>query len=343
MNYGAIDLHAQSTWIRIVEPDGTPVLERKVPTTQAALTTVFATQPPARILIESATESEWVAQAIEACGHEVIVASPTYALMYGHRNPQIKTDRRDVVALAEACRHGIYRAAHRVSPEQRQRRRALRVREQLVRARTQLINLVRAQLRQEGYRVPRCGSETLPRRYAALALPVALRTALAPALTTIATLTEQIALSDTALASVAATDPVVQRLMTAPGVGVIPGLTYRAVLDDVDRFADARGVAAYLGLVPREDSSGTRQRKGGITKAGPNGLRVLLVQASWVIWRQRTGRGALHAWVERLAARRGKRIAVVALARRLGRILYAMWRDGTDYGTPRATAKAQQG
>ena len=342
MNYGAIDLHAQSTWIRIVEPDGTAVLERKVATTAEALTAVFATQAAARILIESGTESEWVAQTIEACGHEVIVASPTYALMYGHRNPQIKTDRRDVLALTEACRLGIYRAAHRVSPEQRQRRRALRVREQLVRARTQLINLVRAQLRQEGYRVPRCASEAVPRRYATLSLPAPLRTALAPALTTIATLTEQIALSDTALAALAAADPIVERLRTAPGVGVITALTYRAVLDDVHRFADARGVAAYLGLVPREDSSGTRHRKGGITKAGPNQLRVLLVQASWVIWRQRTGRGALHAWVERLAARRGKRIAIVALARRLGRILYAMWRDGTDYGTPRSqsTAKA---
>lgn len=341
MNYGAIDLHAQSTWIRIVEPDGTAVVERKVPTTREALTTAFADQPRARILIESGTESEWVAQTIEACGHAVVVASPTYALMYGHRNPQIKTDRRDVVALAEACRHGIYRAAHRVSPEQRQHRRALRVREQLVRARTQLINLVRAQLRQEGYRLPRCGSATMPRRYATLAFPDALRTTLAPALSTITTLTEQIRLADTALAAVAAADPVVQRLQTAPGVGVITALTYRAVLDDVARFGEARSVAAYLGLVPREDSSGTRHRKGAITKAGPNQLRVLLVQASWVVWRQRTGGGALHAWVERLAARRGKRIAVVALARRLGRILYAMWRDGTDYGTPRGTAKAQ--
>lgn len=340
MNYGAIDLHLRSTWIRILQSDGTAVLEQKIPTTREALTAAFGDQAHARILIESGTESEWVAQTIEACGHEVVVASPSYALMYGHRNPQIKTDRRDVVALAEACRHGIYRAAHRVSEEQRQRRRALRVREQLVRSRTQLINLVRAQLKQEGYRLPRCSSEAMPRRYALLSLPDAMRSVLAPAVTLIATLSEQIVASDTALMAVAATDPVVQRLMTAPGVGVITGLTYRAVLDDVQRFGDARGVAAYLGLVPREDSSGTRHRKGTITKAGPNQLRVLLVQASWVIWRQRAGGGALHAWVERLATRRGKRIAVVALARRLGRILYAMWRDGTDYGTPMVTTKS---
>lgn len=341
MNYGAIDLHLRSTWIRIVEPDGTPVLERKIPTTREALMAAFGDQARARILIESGTESEWVAQTIEACGHEVIVVSPTYALMYGHRNPQIKTDRRDVVALVEACRHGIYRAAHRASSEQRQRRRALRVREHMVRARTQLINLVRAQLKQEGYRLPRGSAEAVPRRYARLSLPDAMRSALAPAVTTITTLTEQIVAADTALMAVAAADPVVQRLMTAPGVGVITGLTYRAVLDDVHRFNDARGVAAYLGLVPREDSSGTRHRKGTITKAGPNQLRVLLIQASWVVWRHRTGGGALHAWVERLAARRGKRIAVVALARRLGRILYAMWRDATDYGTPMVKTPAK--
>ncbi len=83
--------------------------------------------------------------------------------------------------------------------------------------------------------------------------------------------------------------------------------------------------------MPREDSSGTRQRKGAITKAGPGPVRALLVQAAWVVWRQRQGRAALHAWVERLAARRGRRIAVVALARRLARILYAIWRDETEY------------
>ena len=114
-------------------------------------------------------------------------------------------------------------------------------------------------------------------------------------------------------------------------MGPITALTFRAVLDDVTRFTDARSVAAYLGLVPREDSSGMRRHRGAITKAGSPVLRSLLVQAGWVIWPQKAHGGALHAWVQRLAARRGKRIAVVALARRLARILFAMWRDQTDY------------
>src|SRR4030095_4731201 len=102
--------------------------------------------------IESGTENEWVARCLEACGHEVIVADPNYTLMYGHRDRRLKTDPRDVVALVEACRCGVYRRAHRVSFEQRQVRRDLRAREQLIRVRTQAINLLRAQLREEGYR-----------------------------------------------------------------------------------------------------------------------------------------------------------------------------------------------
>jgi len=164
-----------------------------------------------------------------------------------------------------------------------------------------------------------------------VSVPPALAEPLALVIAALEDLTEAIAASTAALTAAASADPIVRRLTTAPGIGPITGLTFRAVLDDVGRFADARGVAAYVGLVPKEDSSGARHRKGSITKAGPNSLRVLLIQASWVVWRQRKRGGTLHAWVERLAARRGRRIAVVALARRLARILYAMWRDDTDY------------
>jgi transposase len=331
MEYGAIDLHKRYTWIRLVTAEGAVTLERRVPTTREHLTAVFRGRPRARVLIESSTESEWVAQTIEGCGHEVVVASPGYALMYGHRDPHIKTDRRDVAALAEACRLGIYRRAHRVCPAQRTRRRALKVRELLVRQRTALINLLRAELRYEGLRLRSCAAESVVRQYRALAVPATLADSLALVITALEDFNDAIAATTAALTATAAADPIVRRLQTAPGIGPITGLTFRAVIDDVGRFDDARGVAAYVGLVPKEDSSGSRQRKGAITKAGPTGLRSLLIQASWVVWRQRKSGGALHAWVERLAARRGKRIAVVALARRLARILFAMWRDGNDF------------
>jgi transposase len=91
-------------------------------------------------------------------------------------------------------------------------------------------------------------------------------------------------------------------------------------------------VRCYLGLVPREQSSGERQRRGKISKAGNKRARSLLVEAAWTIMRsKRTETGVLREWAAKVAARHGKRIAAVALARRLAGILYAMWRDETEY------------
>jgi transposase len=331
-------LHRRNSLIRIVTEDGRVVLDRTITTSRDGFQRTFEGRASMRVLVESGTESEWVATVIEACGHEVIVADPNYALMYGSRHRAVKTDRRDVAALAEACRLGIYRRAHRVSREQRAERRRLRLREQLIRVRTQAINLLRAQLRQEGYRLPSGASSTVVPRLQTLRVDTELAADLAPLRTLLEALAPLVRSADQEAEARAAADPIVTRLMTAPGVGAIVGLTYRAVLDDVGRFHEASAVTAFLGLVPREDSSGARRRKGGITKMGPRPLRALLIQAAWVIWRQRRGRAALHAWVERLAARRGRRIAVVGLARRLARILYALWRDDCDYQAVPVTA-----
>lgn len=342
MEYGAIDLHLRHSQIRIVQADGTVIVDRRITTTAEGFAGVFEGRPRMRVLLETGTESEWVAQVVERGGHEVIVADPNYALMYGQRQRRVKTDRRDVAALAEACRLGIYRPAHRVSAAQRQRRRLLRVREQLIRVRTQAINLLRAQLRQEGYRLGSGSAEAAVARYEQLSLPPSVREALAPLIELLTHLRPAIARTDQEARTAAAADPVVRRLMTAPGVGPITALTFRATVDDVTRFRDAGSASAFFGLVPYEDSSGERQRRGRITKAGPPIGRSLLIQAAWVVWRQRAaGGGALQAWVHRVADRRGKRIAVVALARRLTRILYAMWRDGTVYMVTPLRASAQ--
>ena len=106
-------------------------------------------------------------------------------------------------------------------------------------------------------------------------------------------------------------------------------------MDHVARFGSAKEVRAYLGLVPREYSSGEQCHRGRITKAGHRRLRALLVEAAWSILRyEHPQTQAVRTWALRIAARRGKRIAAVALARKLAGILYAMWRDGTDFGQP---------
>jgi len=336
MVYGAIDLHLRYSQIRIVDAEGQILVDRRIPTVRERLVDVFAGQGPMRILLESGTESEWVAHTLEGAGHEVIVADPNYAPMYGEIRRKVKTDRRDVAALAEANRRGWYRATHRRSAAQRALQQVLRSRRQLVQMRSGTVSLMRALLRQSGYRVGSGTAARIPTRVAALALPTPLATTLAPLGRMVETLTTEIAAIDARLATAAAADPVVERLQTVPGVGPIVALTFRAFVDDVTRFASASQVSAALGLVPREDSSAERRHRGHITKAGPSELRSLLVQASWACWRSAAA-GTLRAWVDRLASRRGKRIAVVALARRLSRILFAVWRDGTRF---RATTVA---
>lgn len=331
MEYGAIDLHKQRSVIRIVDGEGRVKLERTISTTRDAFTELFGARAPMRVLLETGTESEWVAQSLEACGHAVVVADPNYGLMYGVRHRLVKTDRRDVAALAEANRLGIFRRAHRVSAAQRGVRRTLRVREQLVRVRTQAINLLRAQLRQEGFQLGSGSAEGAVRRYRRLCVPAALDAALVPLIDLLVHLRTHVAALDATTRAQAATDPITRRLMTAPAVGAVTALAFRATLDDVGRFRQAGSVTAFLGLVPREDSSGARRRRGGITKAGPTMPRVLLVQAAWRIWRRRHAADPLHRWVHAVAARRGRGIAIVGLARRLARVLYAMWRDETEY------------
>jgi len=119
MEYGAIDLHTKESQVRIVTADGAVVKDARIATRSARWTAVFGDRAPMRILVESGTESEWVAQHLERLGHEVIVADPNYAPMYGARTRRIKTDKRDVAALAEANRLGLFRRAHRVSAAQR--------------------------------------------------------------------------------------------------------------------------------------------------------------------------------------------------------------------------------
>src|SRR4051794_18941578 len=127
MEYGAIDLHAKESEIRIIDEAGAVVFTRRIPTTPARLTEVFGSRVPLRILLESGTGSGWVATHLEALGHAVVVADPNFAPMYGHRQRRIKTDRRDVAALADANPLGIYRGGHRVSAPQHAVRRRVPV------------------------------------------------------------------------------------------------------------------------------------------------------------------------------------------------------------------------
>ena len=264
MDHIGIDVHKQESEICVLTEAG-EVRSRRLPTRQAAFARVFGGRARARILIEASTESAWVAQCLEGLGHEVIVAHPGYAPMYPGRR-RIKTDRRDAEVLTVACRQGTDRPTHRVSAVRRAIRQQLRVRETLVATRTRAISVIRALVRGEGLRVGSGQAEHFLTRLAAL--PAALATRLAPLCELLAGLGPQITAADAAVTALGASDPVIARLQSAPGVG------------PVTRFAGAHAAESYLGLVPGEWSSGGRQRRGHLTKAGDPRTRSLLVQAA---------------------------------------------------------------
>jgi len=263
------------------------LIEQRIRTAPARFAAVLGPRPRARILIEASTDREWVARCLEQLGHEVIVADPNFALMYATRTRRIKTDRRDARALADANLLGAYRPAHRLSDAPRQVRGRLGVREALVRTRTRYIALSRARLRQHGYRVPSGGAEVFLDRVNAMPLPGQLRSLIAPLLAVMLPLHRQLAYSDTVIDQLAAHDPRVKRLRPVPSIGPVIAAAFVASLDDAQRFRHAHQVEAYLGLVPREGSSGDARRRGPITKAGPGRARWLLIQAAVSILRRR--------------------------------------------------------
>jgi transposase len=331
MEYGAIDLHKKESQIRIVTNNG-EIVDQRIATTRDRFTHVFWGRPRMRILVEASTESEWVAQHLEQLGHEVIVADPNYAPMYGHRSRRIKTDRRDVVALTEACQHGTYRPAHRRSARQHQVQCQLNVRAELTAARSRAISIARAITRAAGLRIRSGSVETFLTRLAALELPAAMITTLAPLRRTIEVLNGELVSADEQFETMVAAEATVKRLTTMPSIGPITASAFVAALDVADRFERASQVTSYLGLVPQEYSSGERQRRGRLLRSAHPQLQSLLVQAAWRMSHAADPRTAtLRAWAEGIARRRGKKIAMVALARRLARILFAMWRDQTDF------------
>jgi transposase len=326
-----LDLHKRESQLCILAPDGT-AREQRILTSRERFTAVLGPLAPATVLLEASTESEWVARHLEALGLTVIVADPNFAPMYATRARRVKTDRRDARTLAEACRLGAYRRAHRLSDARRHVRAELAVREALVRTRTRYIALAKALVRRDGLRVASGESERVAARLAELELSPTVAGELAPLVALFGPLNAEIAAADGRIAHLTANDPVVARLTTAPGVGPITASALVATVDDITRFRSAHEFEAYLGVVPGEHSSGEKRRVGRITKAGNARARWLLVEAAWRIGRSRSEETAtLRAWAAGIATRRGKRVAVVAVARRLAGILYAMWRDGAAY------------
>src|SRR3989441_13379410 len=249
--------------------------------------------------------------------------------MYATRSRRTKTDGGDARTLMAACRTGAYRLAHRLSDPRRHVRAELAVRDALVRTRTRYVALAKTLVRRDGLRVASSESHLVAERIGALSLSPALAAELQPLFTVLAPLNEQIAAADGRIATLAATDPLVALLATAPAIGPVTASAVVATVDDITRFRSAHQFEAYLGLVPGERSSGEKRHVGPITKAGNSRVRWLLVEAAWRLLRTKSAEAAaLRAWAHGVAGRRGEENVGGGLARRSAGVLFAMGRGG---------------
>jgi transposase len=221
--------------------------------------------------------------------------------------------------------------AHVLSPERRILRAKLSVRGELVEMRARQVTLLRGLARAVGVLVGTSSTDFFLEKLEQAPLDKATRALMAPLVATLKVAQEQLAQVDAEIAQVAKKDPIIQLCATAPGVALIVSATFVSVIDEAKRFRNAHAVSAYLGLVPGENTTGGKRRLGSITKHGNSYARSMLVQSAWQILRAGDVEDPLRRWALDLAKTRGKKIAAVALARRLAGVLWAMWRDGTFY------------
>jgi transposase len=333
MDHIAIDLGGTESQICVRSSDGTIVEEIRHGT--ARLGSYLKKRPPSRVILETSTEAFRIADTALELGHEVRVVPASLVPSLGVGARGVKTDRRDAQVLSEVSTRIELPSVHIPSETSRVWKSTCTAREALVTSRTQLVNSVRGWMRSHLLKTRTGGrpSTFCERvRTAAIASPDGMPEFVEHLLSVIEVLTDRITLLDKQLAELAHEHAVCQRLMTIPGVGPVTAVRFVAALDRVDRFPNAHAVQCYLGLVPGEDSSATRKRRTGITKAGPPRLRWALAQAAWSLRNARTRRlDPLVLWAVEVEKRRGKMIAITALARRLAGVMYAIWRDGTRY------------
>jgi transposase len=334
----ALDLGNRITYARA---EGGAIVERAVfESLDAAFSVIGKGSPPSRVVIEASREAWFVHDTLTGWGHEVLIADTTRIREVGIGHHKRKNDRIDAGVLALALEKGNIPRAHVLSPARRKLREQLGLHRSFTDSRASFAVQVRGLLRARGIRVPECRVSCLP-RIVADCCAEAHRELLEPLTTGIEQMTLLLSKVDVELERLAAEEPAVLRLKTVPGVATIVASAFVAVIDDPKRFQRAHQVEAYLGLVPSENTSGKR-RLGSITKQGNSYLRAMLIQAAWCVIRSRQS-SPLKTWALAVQRRRGKRIAVVALARRLAGILWAIWYEGTVFEAKRVGQSSAEG
>jgi transposase len=296
----------------------------------------MAQQEPSMVIFEACGSAHYWAREMEALGHEVKLIAPQYVRPFVKRQ---KNDAADAEAIVIAARQPEMRFVARKTVEQQCRAAVFRGRERLVHQRTADVNALRALLYEHGHVFP-AGILHLDRMTALMEdeasdLPALIREECRDLLAQIAEKTARIIGRTTKLKMLAAQSDRARRLQTMPGVGPLTAIAVEAFGPDMAEFKTGRAFAAWLGLVPRQHSSGGKERLGRMTKAGQADIRRLLIigamsRLNWLGQRTITE----GSWLARMLARKPKMLVAIALANKMARQVWAMLTKNEDYKDP---------
>lgn len=327
----AIDLAKGSFQVCAVGLDGVVLSNRAMSRTRLAA--LLASQPACVVTMEACATSHYWGRVAQAHGHEVRLVPAAYVKPFVKRQ---KNDRADAEAIAEAAMRPTMRFVAVKSAETQGRAVAFRTHQCLVRQRTQLINALRGHLAEFGLVAPK-GPASLKVLEVALAdetadLPATVREMGAIYIEQIARLTETIERLADELKAASRTDVQLRRLCTIPGIGPVTAGAIAAFAPDLDTFESGRNFAAWLGLVPRQRSTGGKARLGSVSKMGQTDIRRLLIVGAMSVirWVVRKG-GSPNRWLAALVARKPRMVAAVALANKMARMIWAMTMKQEDY------------
>jgi transposase len=296
----------------------------------------FASRTPTTVVMEACGMAHHWGRELQKQGHRVVLLPPHAVRPYVPRN---KTDRTDAKGILEAFRN---QAIHPV-PVKTVAQQALaalhRLRSRWMATRTSRINTVRGVLREFGVPIPIGSRQVVPAVQTALAdadsgLPDLLRPTLAEACEEIHGLEAHIAAVEHQIEAVARETPVVASLRSIPGIGLLTATALVAVVGQASRFPSGRHFASFVGLTPRESSTGLRRRLGAISKRGDSYLRMLLIHGARSVLchaKKTDSHDRLRTWALDREQRRGHNKAAVALANKLARIVWAVWTKGAPY------------
>jgi len=327
-----LDLGDRHSRYCLLNQEGEVVEEGRMQSTEAAFRRHFEGEPRQRVALECGTHSPWVSRLLQSLGHQVLVANPRK--LPAITASQSKNDRNDAEQLARLAASDpklLSPLRHR-SLERQQDLNLIQARATLVRARTMIVNALRGLAKSHGARLPACSTASLPMRVGA-AIPAALAEVACPLLEQVALLNQQIGAMDRQIEKLSDKYPEIGVLRTAPGVGPLVAAAYVLTLDRPDAAAN-RSAGAFLGLRPGQEQSGDSDPQLRISKAGDSYLRALLVQSAHYILGRFGPDSALRRWGLKLAqsgGQRGKKRAIIAVARKLAVLLHSMWRSGQSF------------